>query len=251
VNGCTLHCADSLDPTVGLRTLPEKSVASIITDPPYSEHVHRAHRIGATNVEGRPAAIYRNRDLEFEHITPEQRRAAAVEFARLARRWVLVFTDYEGVGDWIAALEGAGLEHVRVGHWRKLGSTPQFTGDRPAEGCEAIVIAHQPPDVAGRKVWNGGGRAAFWEVPIVLNRGGKVPRLHTTQKPLQLMEMLLRDFTDAGDVVLDPFAGSGTTGVACRRLGRQFIGFERLEKWWRVAARRLEHAHEQTEMAFG
>lgn len=69
---------------------------------------------------------------------------------------------------------------------------------------------------------------------------GKARELHTTQKPLPLMVELVRQFTDPGDVVLDPFCGSGTTGAACLRTGRKFIGIERDEHYARVARERLE-----------
>ncbi len=70
-------------------------------------------------------------------------------------------------------------------------------------------------------------------------------RVHTTQKPLALMEALVRDFTDEGETVLDPFTGSGTTGVACKRLGRSFIGWERDPKYHAIAEKRIAGAREQ------
>jgi site-specific DNA-methyltransferase (adenine-specific) len=215
--------ADCLGPE-GLATLPDKSVDHVITDPPYSEKVHTASRRGSMRPEpGKgDAAFSRTRDLGFAHLTAEVRDGCAVQFARVVRRWVLVFCDVEGVDGWRRSLVSAGLEYVRTGAWIKEGGTPQFTGDRPAVGFEAIVIAHPP----GRKRWNGGGRQAVWSEPIVLNRGGDDPRFHTTQKPLPLLEALVRDFTDPGDLIADPFAGSGTTIVAAKRLGRSAVGWD-------------------------
>lgn len=232
-----------------MARLADGSFGVIVTDPPYSEHTHACGRRGSVRPEpgeGK-AAFSRNRELGFEHLGADVRSAAARQFARLVTRWVLVFTDAEGIGGWIADLTAAGLEHVRVGAWIKTGATPQFTGDRPATGFEAIVISHP----RGRKRWNGGGRHAVWEHPIVLNRGGDQPRLHTTQKPLGLMEALIRDFTEPGERVLDPFAGSATTGVACVRLGRQFFGFERDEKYHSLAVKRLNDTREQMQLFNG
>jgi len=59
------------------------------------------------------------------------------------------------------------------------------------------------------------------------------------------MEALVRDFTDPGDLVLDPFAGSGTTGVACKRLGRRFLGWEKDPKYHAIAVKRIDAAREQ------
>lgn len=234
------------DGPAGLTRVPDLGVDVTITDPPYSAKTHEAQRrghIGHEKGKGR-AAFSRSIDLGFDALTPGLRAVVAGELARITRRWVLVFTDAEGTRGWIDALEGAGLEHVRVGCWVKVGSTPQFTGDRPASGHEEIVIAHRP----GKKRWNGGGQHAVWSVPIALDRGGKGRRLHTTQKPLALMETLVRLFSDPGELIADPFAGSGTTGVAAVRLGRRFVGWERQEKYAAAASKRLEATRYQPEL---
>jgi len=210
-----------------LASLPDKSVDVVITDPPYSEHVHSKNRAGSRKLtqgkrDGQRAALSRSVDFGFEALAAEDRRNAAREFGRLARRWVLVFSDVESSGLWREALTSAGLDYARTGAWIKIGGTPQFTGDRPAVGFEAITIAHPK----GRKRWGGGGAHGVWSHCIAQNGGGKNPRLHTTQKPLPLMIELVSLFSEPGELILDPFAGSGTTGVAALRLGRRFLGCE-------------------------
>ena len=59
---------------------------------------------------------------------------------------------------------------------------------------------------------------------FIVNKGGDPRTGHQTQKPLALMELLVRLFSDPGELILNPFAGSGTTGVAAIRLGRRFLG---------------------------
>lgn len=228
-------CADN---KAAMAALPPGCVDHVITDPPYSEHTHSKQRSGASqrDAEEFGACIARERELGFPAITPEQMASTSARLAEVAKRWVLRFSDFEGVGDWIRCDREAGLQHVRVGVWLKLNATPQFTGDRPATGAEAIVIAHP----FGRKRWNSGGKHGVWTHAIEMNRGGANARLHTTQKPVPLMLELLSDFTDQGDLVLDPFCGSGTTGVACIRLNRRFIGIEVNEAYAKVARERLE-----------
>ena len=68
--------------------------------------------------------------------------------------------------------------------------------------------------------------------------------LHPTQKPVALMEYLIRTYTNEGDVVLDNTMGSGTTGVAARKTGRRFIGIERDPKYFAIAKQRIESANE-------
>lgn len=67
-------------------------------------------------------------------------------------------------------------------------------------------------------------------------------RLHPTQKPIQLLEYLVKTYTKEGDVVLDATMGSGSTGVACLNLGRRFIGIEKDEAYFEIAKTRIEQA---------
>lgn len=218
-----------------------EQVDHVITDPPYSEQTQRnvqSARRKANGEGGHYAAdSQRVVDLGFTHLTADLRGLCAGQFARLARRWVLAFSDVESDHLWRYDLTIAGLDYVRTGAWIKVGSTPQFSGDRPATGFEAVTICHQP----GRKRWNGGGKHAVWTHPIVLDRGrtGDV-RFHPTQKPLSLVSELLELFTDAGETVLDAFAGSGTLGLAAKLAGRRAILIERDEAHCEVAARRLD-----------
>lgn len=231
----TLHlgrCQDIL-PTLD-------AVDHVVTDPPYSEHVHgnaRSSRMQSANDRGGRygADTRRNVDLGFDHLTPELRQFCAEQFARLARRWVLVFSDIESDHLWRDDLTSHGLDYVRTGIWHKVDCTPQFSGDRPATAAEAITICHPK----GRKRWNGGGGHAFWSVPIVLDRGKLHERVHSAQKPEPLMRALVDQFTDPGDLILDAFGGSATTGVACKYLGRRCVLIEESEPRAEVAATRL------------
>lgn len=71
------------------------------------------------------------------------------------------------------------------------------------------------------------------------------PRIHPTQKPVALMEWILERYTKPGDTVLDPYFGSGSTGVACVHLGRNFIGIERDKRHFEAGSRRIEQARAQ------
>lgn len=244
-SGVTIYHGDCTD------VLPHLSMVDhVITDPPYSDYVHSKSRRGGADAppldgSGRAVAssFSRVKEFGFEALAPDVRRFAAEWFATLCRRWVLTFSDVESSHLWRDDLKIAQdrdgdtpLEYVRTGAWIKIGATPQFTGDRPAAGFEAITIVHR----RGRKRWNGGGSHAVWRHAIVLNRSHTDPRLHTTQKPEPLMSELVSLFTDPGDVILDAFLGSGTTAAAAKRLGRKCIGIERDEKYCEIAAKRLQ-----------
>lgn len=211
------------------NVLPEKSIDLVITDPPYSESVHRG--LGR---ERRNDASKARDALIFAPFTTEDVRATARELVRLAKAWIIVFTDDRLGATWGQAFDEAGGRWVRTGHWVKSNPMPQMTGDRPGCGSEVILIAH----AVGKKMsWNGGGRAAIWRGP---SKESGIKRQHPNQKPVWLLRELVQLFSQPGELIVDPFAGSGSTGVAALAEGRSFVGVERDPKYVDIAKARLE-----------
>ena len=206
-----------------LPALPDGCATHRIDDPPYSEHTHaKQWDRYALQVAGGKRFKNPPKTLSFAPLTAEVRDFVAAQSARLVERWSIAFSDVEWAHEWRDSFLAAGLDAVRTCLWVKPDASPQFTGDRPAVAAEAFVVAHP----AGRKRWNAGGKRNVYTHGV--NNFGRVDRPHPTSKPIDLMLEILADFTDPGDVVLDCFAGSATTGVGCLRLGRMFIGIERL-----------------------
>jgi len=218
-----------------MAKIPDRAIDHVITDPPYRPIVHRNSRKGSKN------AVSEMKDFGYEPITPKIRSDVTREFARIAKRWIIVFCDAESVTEWMREFSFRDIEYVRCGIWLKEAGTPQFTGDRPGIGHECIVIGHAPRE-SGRMRWNGGGRPAVWKARVVRDA------IHSTQKPLELMEALVRDFTERGDRILDPFAGSGTTIAAAKRWGREGLGVELNPEWAKAANRRIADISEQAEL---
>jgi DNA modification methylase len=231
----------------GMRALADKSVDHVICDPPYASEIYqRCKKNPARNSgKGRGHRGTNKVSVSLKALTEgaigtldDCLSGSMAHIARVTRRWALVFCDVESLHLIKSALVLGGMRYVRTGCWAKTDPMPQFSGDRPAQGFEACAIAHSSET---RSSWNGGGSAALWTYGVC-----KVDRPdHPCPKPVDLMERLIRDFTDPGETVLDPFAGSGTTGVAAIRLGRRFIGFERDEKYYAIATKRLAAAREQ------
>ncbi len=200
-----------------LAAMREGCVDHVITDLPYDARTHRGQR--SCGADGSL--------IDFAPLTADDLRAFVREALRVSRRWVVAFCAMEQLGAYQAA---AGPCWIRSGFWRKPDGAPQFTGDRPGQPGEALAILHGE----GRKRWNGGGKHAFWACGMERN-----DRVHPTQKPLALMRQLVEDFTDEGALVLDPFCGSASTGVACVQLGRRFVGIEKRRDYATVARDRL------------
>lgn len=244
LSGRARWCAIEADCAEVLPMLPPKIVDHVLSDPPFSQNVHalqrrvmrgagrgQSHRTHRAK-DGVGRGVVTHEALGFGHLAPELRRLCGVHFSRVARRWVIVKADEEGRPAWQADLERANARHVRAGTWWKIGAQPQLSGRMPAVDREALQIAH----VRGQAIrWNGGGKHGSWchidepltyRFPIATDRHGSGERVHTTQTPLDLWLALVEDFTDPGEIVLDPFCGSGSLGQACVRLGRRYIGMD-------------------------
>lgn len=91
------------------------------------------------------------------------------------------------------------------------------------------------------------GKGRDWHVAITSNMKNR-PKGHPCPRPLDQMEYVVDCFSERGMTVIDPFMGSGTTGVACTKLGRKFIGIEIERKYFDIACERIQAAHNQTDM---
>jgi site-specific DNA-methyltransferase (adenine-specific) len=211
-----------------LPTLADQSVDCVITDPPYSARTHEGTRSNSDR-----AKVHGNRVLSgsfgFDSITESDLRDVMATLGRVARRWVVATVDYRHA----FALDQEppeGLRVLRVGVWVKPNPMPQISGDRPGQGWESIAFLHR---VGVKPAWNGGGRAGVWTSRVAQNEG------HPTAKPLSMVSDWVRLFSNPGDTILDPFAGSGTTLRAAKNEGRKAIGVELDERYCEVIAKRL------------
>lgn len=220
----TLYHGDSLEV---LPTFPADSAQMVCTDPPYAEQTHQGARTGNPRSS--------KKLVTFASLTADDIRARFAAAGRVARRWLVATMEFRHV----AALEVSppdGYTFIRAGVWTKRGYMPQTSGDRPAQGWEAIAILHRS---GGRMRWNGGGRSAVWH--HTSERDGEYP----TQKPVALVRDFVSLFSDKGDTVLDPFCGSGTSLVAALGHGRRAIGIDISEDALRIARARCEAVIDQ------
>lgn len=222
--GITLYQDDCLDV---FRLLGDRSVDVTITDPPYGEKTH------AGALTTRPGVgLTTEKLVTFDCIDDAAFLLLCRECVRVSSRWVLSTCDWRHS----AAAESSGLPVVRVGVWVKPDSAPQFTGDRPGTGWEAILILHR----LGRKRWNGGGHHAVWTCGVERNND------HPTQKPLKLVRQWVRLFSEPGETIFDPFAGSGTVALAAMLEGRNAIVVEKDPAYCDIIRRRVRECDQTT-----
>lgn len=225
IGACELYLGDCREI---LPHLP--MVDHVMSDPPYGDDDTHAQHLSTISLRNGDSA---GQPLRFAGISADELLNHARAWCESAHRWVVFSCEWKHAH----RLDDDGLL-IRLGIWRKPDGAPQFTGDRPGTGWEAVAICHR----SGRKRWNGGGKHAFWSIPKHGTSG------HPTEKPVGLVGAWVRDFSDPGDTILDPFMGSGTTGVACVKLGRKFIGIEIDETYFNIACKRIEAAYAQPDM---
>lgn len=225
-----------------LRGLADRSVSAIVTDPPYcsggSTEATRRQAKGQGIASERIAAGEVQWFAGDNMTTPGLvwlLRAMAFEAERLLVPGgsMLVFCDWRMWANLAPALESGGLRLQNMIVWDK-GGAGMGTGFKPTH---ELVI----------NLTNGPGKFHNLCGSNVL-RFGRVrgaDKDHPTQKPVDLMQSLVRVAAPLGGLVVDPFCGSGTTGVACRREGRAFLGVERDPAHVATARRRLGGEHEQ------
>ena len=233
IGRATLYCGGCRD------ILPTLKADHVISDPPYEAVMQNKWGVLSRNA---PSSHVRHEENGFDAID-EIREDVAQAIVDCCSGWAVLFCMAEGVRAWRDALEAAEAKYKRAMVWIKPDAMPQFNGQGPSTGHEMMVAAWCG---TGHSSWNGGGR------PGVFTYNKNTPdAVHPTQKPLPLMKQLVSLFSNEGQTVLDPFMGSGTTGVAAVQSGRDFIGIEMNPEHFASACKRIEDAQRQGDLFIG
>ncbi len=238
---------DCLD---ALSGLPDASADLVFADPPYNLQLERELlRPNNTRVDG----VHQDWD-KFSSFSAYDAfsRSWLAEARRILKPdgaiWVI--GSYHNIFRLGAALQDLGFWLLNDIVWRKTNPMPNFRGRRFTNAHETLIWAAR--EESSRYTFNYEALKAFnddlqmrsdWLIPIcsgperLKDDGGR--KAHPTQKPEALLYRVLLATTREGDLVLDPFFGTGTTGAVAKRLGRSFIGIERDPDYARAAEERI------------
>ena len=216
----TIQCMDCV---LGLDYIPNESIDLIITDPPYgiSKELNcKGERLGTTA------------KLDFNFGEWDKFNIDWFEIAiKKTRGWMMTFCAKKDVGYFIDILEKNGFVAIDVIVWQKPDPVPLNAKSRFLNAWEAIVVGKKP----------GAHWSSSYEHNIIKVQAPKGKnRIHPTQKPVELIKKLIELTTKKGDLIMDPFMGSGTTAVACVESKRNYLGFEISKQYCKQANERVK-----------
>ena len=231
-----LNYIDNCDCLAGLKEIPDGSVDLVVTDPPYE--------IVAGGAGGAFGANKRAYHVAYADLDGEKRVTAGIrcngfnfavldECCRVLKKInVYVWCSKLQVRKLLQYFEERGCV-TDILAWHKTNPVPTCNNTYLSD-TEYLIFAREK----GVKVYGSYATKKKWYVTPT-NKADKVKYGHPTIKPLEIIRNVVINSTEPGAVVLDPFMGSGTTAVACRETGRNFIGFEIDPKYHAIALQRI------------
>ena len=204
----------NIDCIEGMKAIDDKSIDLVLTDIPYGECNGRKSLIRELN-KGIADII----DFELDELTET--------IARKARQSVYMFCGINQVSSIRIKLAELGM-NTRLCIWEKTNPSPIAGEFLWLSNIECCVFGRWP-----KATFNEFCKGSVWHENCW---GGQ--RIHPTQKPLQLFKRLILASSNEGDLILDPFSGSGTTAIAAKQLKRNFIAFEKNKDFFESSVKR-------------
>ena len=234
-----------------MNALPKESVDLIFADPPYNLQLKgELHRPDNSRVDPVDATWdYFASFSAYDIFTNDWLEASRRILKPNGAIWVI--GSYHNIFRVGAALQNKGFWILNDVVWRKSNPMPNFRGKRLTNAHETMIWASKSKGArytfnydALKALNDGVQMRSDWVLPICTGherlKNSKGEKAHPTQKPQSLLHRILVGTTNPGDVVLDPFFGTGTTGAVAKMLGRDFIGIERDATYRKVAQERLD-----------
>lgn len=251
-----IYCGDCRE--ILRSRVPQKSINLIFADPPY-------------NLSGNGLKWKGNQTGgDWYMVDATWDKWSATEYTQFTHEWIQechrVLTDngslyiacsYHNIGEIISSLKMTGMKINNIITWHKTNAMPNMTRRTFTHSTEFVVWAAKGSgwifnygeikQLNPEKQKNGAPKQMrdVWRLPLVQGRerlrGSDGRALHPTQKPEELLRRIIIASSNINDIVLDPFAGTGTTTAVARKLGRQWIGIEKSSKFANAARKRTKN----------
>lgn len=226
-----LYCGDCLEV---MKQIPDNSVDLVLTDPPYK--IITGGRKDGVNSK-RPNGILSENKNFFQNKIPDMSLWIAEAYRTLKLgSHCYIFTNLLNLQKTICESMRAGFKLHNLLIWEKNNCTPS---QYYMKNCEYVLFLRKGK---AKYINNIGDSKTVHRFNNVVGN-----KLHPTEKPVELMEYYLLNSSNLNDIVLDPFMGSGSTGVAATKNGRKFIGIEINKEYFQIAQKRIEEASRQEE----
>lgn len=233
-----IYCADCYE---AIKDVPDKSVDLIVTDPPYM-----------FSTGGKMTGIFKDRSTRHFDALEDTGLTMNYDYARLLPEFIRVmkkiniyiWCNKEQIKQYLDFFIGQAYKpkYERDDNtafemivWNKTNPIPLVNNRYLPDKEYCLFFKERGVKLNGSYETK---KTVYYEQANVAD---KEKFEHPTIKPLHIIQNLIINSSDVGDIVLDPFMGSGTTAVACKNLGRQFIGFEVNPKWHKIACDRLNN----------
>lgn len=212
-----------------MKTLENESVDLIVTDPPYKVTARgNAGNSGGMmqsklSMQGK---IFKHNDIKPIEYIPE--------FYRLLKdgSHCYIMTNHVNLQEMLNTATECGFHFIKSLIWNKGN---KIMGQFYMSQFEYILFFRKGK---GKKI-NKCGTADILNVPNKKTKGEDGKNIHDTEKPVELMKILIENSSQEGELVLDPFLGVGATAMACKELNRDYIGVELDEKYYNIACKRV------------
>ena len=201
-------------------------VDCIITDPPYKVIT------GGNKSPDMPKGILRKNKQLMNNIPNFNDWLGRCYQLLKDNSHIYIMTNFINLKDLMIELEKEKFYLHNLLVWKKNNATPNRWY---MKNCEYIIFAKK----GNAKSINNCGSMTVHDYENIKNKQ------HPTQKPIEMMELYIANSSNENDVILDPFMGSGSTGVACKNLNRKFIGIELDENYFKIAKERIEETNEK------